>query len=529
MQVQYIVDFDVRGCDLPDGRSVFDALLRHVQEWLEFGHLDVPDLTAVPADGACELRRRGLPPADASWTVAEGPRQLTWHQVRTPSSKAVRIDLRAPIPGAHAVHVTGVTIAHDNTREAATLRVVTGRESLGGWIAPAPLSFLRQPAVVRRVVEDPALDVVAYGYPVDGTRSDVTTAGEAQVLLEALARQERLPVLLVAPSHVDHAAFADAAALELPGLATVVCVRSAGARQALAQRWAGLALTPGQARLVWPDAASPRHPLLDLGRLEQELAGVLLDELVRTLAPLSVVARGVDVPFRRVERAARALARAELAARVTSAGAAGDEHAELAALRAQAAAAEQEVEEWVGEVQRLEAEVAALSEALARPAWTRPAEEALPDWDDAPALDPSDAGPLLDFLEQRSGGRLRFTADVARTWRKSGYAHPHLMRQALVDLARAAVAFANAQGTITARLGDWFRETVGLDVATTDLALKRSGRARFEFEGQQLDGVPHVKLGDAKKPNECGRIYFAHQSEPARFVVHHVGVHDLHP
>lgn len=519
MQVQYVVDFDVRLRGASTSAAVYDALLRHAQEWLEFAHDGVPVLGDLPPDGATALQRRELG-TELESLSGEGTRQLSWHRVETASAFAHRVDLRVPVGGVPATHVTGVTLAVDAGREFATLRVVTGREAHGGWISPTPTSFLRGPAVVRWIVEDPALVVRAHGRRVDGLRNDVTSPAEADVLTGALRRVDRLPVLLLAPAEASHLDVADAAARELPGLTDVVCLRSPGARAGLAALGPGLSVQPGQARLVWPHLAALTHPLLLPG---PDLAG----EVLRTVAPLSVVSRGVDVPFRKAERAGRALAALDRRRQVEVAAASGDTAAELDAVRRQLDAARSEIDAWVEETHRLETEVDSLAVALGQVGTTRRAAPVAVDRRDAPPLDSDDAGPLLDFLEATSAGRLRFTADVERTWRKSGYLHPALMRSALLTLGEAAVEFSRSQGRISGRLRDWFREGFGLDVATTNLALKQSGRATFAFEGRRLDGVPHVKLGDAKRPNECGRIYFAHQSDPARFVVHHVGVHDL--
>jgi hypothetical protein len=520
VQVQYVVDFVVRSRIDPTSAGAHAALLRHVQEWLEFAHEGVPDLTAVAADGDCGLERRDLG-AEMSSLSGHGPRQLSWHRVGTPSASARRIDLRVPVRGVPATHVTGVTLGQTDAQDFATVRVVTGREAHGGWIAPTPQSFLRRPAVVRRIVEDPDLELTAYRHRVDGHRVDITSETEAAVLADALRRVDRLPMLLLGPSRQEHLAIADAAAGELPGLANVVCLRSGGARELVSRRL-DLEVPFGGARLVWPHLDALTHPRYDT----EQLVGDLVEEALRTIAPLSVVSRGTDVPFRTAERAGRALAALERQRQVEDAVARGDAPAELEALHRQLEDARVEIDEWVDEAHRLETEVSSLTVALSQVGRRRSDPVPLA-WHDAPALTAEDAGPLLDFLEEHSGGHLTFTSGVDRVWRKSGYLHPDKMRTALLKLGQASVEFASSQGQITARLTDWFRENFDLDVATTDQELAQSGRASFEFDGVRLNGVPHVKLGDAKRWSECGRIYFAYQSEPPRFVVHHMGLHNL--
>lgn len=153
------------------------------------------------------------------------------------------------------------------------------------------------------------------------------------------------------------------------------------------------------------------------------------------------------------------------------------------------------------------------------------AEPGAPDWAAAPGLDAKDAAPLLTFLEEANDGACVFSQNAARTWRKSGFAFPEKMRDALVALARASCDFAARGGEVEDRMAEWFLNGHGLEVALTDAKLAASKRARFRYDGLDLEAVPHVKLGDAKHPRECGRIHFTWTADPSRFVVDHVGLH----
>jgi hypothetical protein len=551
MQVQYIVDFEVRTED-ESGVTARSTLVSHVHDWLAYSYVDPPAAEALQSDEQGEvslsIRPEWLVPTERRlWTMSPEPRHLRWRRVGTPQIFASRFDLRTPVSGGSAFHVTGVTVAVDRAQSFATIRVVMGREALGGWLAPVPLSFVRRPGIVRMVAVDERLRVTTLDQVVDARFSKVYSSAETTVIIESLHKPQRLPMLLVAPAGQRAWDFARHASTELPGLASVVCLASRESRETFEDALPDLSVPFGTARLVWSDLDAFRHPDLTRVQIENDEPEYLVSKLMRMLSPLSVVARGVDMGWRNAERAETVSARREASQRLRIAEERGDQAASIAALKEQITAAERDVQSRVEEVSQLEDEVLGLISELesARDAeykathWREMYLDLLRQggtgdrdgesgWDSAPELSPDDAQPLLDFLEKHSHGHLRFTSDVARGWRKSGYAFPERMRETLIKMAKASLAFAESQGEIPMRLSDWFRDVCDLDVALTDQELKKSGKARFDFEDSaNLDGVPHVKLGDGKTPRECGRIYFAYESNPARFVVHHVGIHNL--
>ena len=66
------------------------------------------------------------------------------------------------------------------------------------------------------------------------------------------------------------------------------------------------------------------------------------------------------------------------------------------------------------------------------------------------------------------------------------------------------------------RLEQFAQQLGGIEVALSD-----GGYADcwFEYEGKPYQRLPHVKIDDAKAPNEVGRIYFALDSSGKRIIV----------
>lgn len=103
--------------------------------------------------------------------------------------------------------------------------------------------------------------------------------------------------------------------------------------------------------------------------------------------------------------------------------------------------------------------------------------------------------------------------DPARMWR-------HLLR-----LSDAAEAFRKADGQIKERFDKWVHTNFGIEVANHDVGLREAGGGSFEFEGTTHSRERHIKVDDYKAPSECGRIYFALDTEKKRIIVDHIGLH----
>lgn len=104
----------------------------------------------------------------------------------------------------------------------------------------------------------------------------------------------------------------------------------------------------------------------------------------------------------------------------------------------------------------------------------------------------------------------------------NAYLYPARMLDHLKALSSAGEAWHEAEGNIGRRLEDWISEHFGIEIALHDGA---GGAGKLVHDKVPLVAEPHVKVDDAKPLNECGRIYFALDTQNWRFVVHHVGVH----
>lgn len=553
MQPLYVVEADVTatgaaaGAAAPTG-SAAEAVVGHVAAWLAQHHEGAPGAADLAEDGFTVAPLRGSPDVwhDIAWrTAGEGGVGALRLDLHEPLASGARLTTRVTVsqprlsPGSSAFN--GQLGDDDDSgsggASGAHLRVVLGREVTTGRLAPARVEHLEPPRLVAAVLGDPRLRCTALGRPVTGRCRVVRDAADVPALVADAHAASRLPMLLVSPLGQAGWRFARSAAGRLTGLAEVAVLASREAADALRDLAPELAAPVAGARLVWPDLDAHEHPTYQRSRVEDD---ALLESVFRDLAALAVVAHGRDEGWSRAVRAAQRGEGLRAQRQVDAARRAGDGERERTAVVRQVDALQHEVEQWMGECEKLIQEVDGLRAQAGAAAGLRHQAEAwkaryldlvataaqpeVADWSAAPALDAKDAGPLLAFLEERSGGTCVFTKRAARSWRKSGYACPERMREALVALARASVDFAAQQGCITERLSEWFLSGHGLDVALSDSQLADADRW-FAFGDARLDGLPHVKLGDAKQPRECGRIHFAHQSVPARFVVDHIGLH----
>ncbi|WP_456598800.1 hypothetical protein [Blastococcus sp. SYSU DS0616] len=70
----------------------------------------------------------------------------------------------------------------------------------------------------------------------------------------------------------------------------------------------------------------------------------------------------------------------------------------------------------------------------------------------------------------------------------------------------------------------WLGDEYGLRYAPDDEGMRRLKIDKFDFEGQQLSRLPHIKIDDNVTPDRVGRIYFGIDEQKMRWVVDHVGV-----
>lgn len=99
---------------------------------------------------------------------------------------------------------------------------------------------------------------------------------------------------------------------------------------------------------------------------------------------------------------------------------------------------------------------------------------------------------------------------------KSRYPRPADMWRSLRALEVIGRAYNEMGADIGTRFEEFAMKKGGLDVALQDSTY---GEAWFEFEDCWYERVPHVKIDDAKAPNEVGRIYFALDSDGGRVIV----------
>ncbi|PWJ48452.1 hypothetical protein SAMN06264364_13016 [Quadrisphaera granulorum] len=526
--------------------AAIDIVLEHLRGEWERHYAVVPGTDELSADGFTVLPTLDDPTVlhDLRWSAVghrdeqddDGGRGVRHSSAPRGALVALRADLYTPLgPEGRMRARTTVTSHHrDGARHGDShlgaaggvhVRMSTGRELLGHRLVPLDEPAAGRPPLLASLTADPRLRVTCRGQDLDGRMPSLTSTDDGDDVLTALRQPQRLPVLLADPATQPGWGLARRAATELQGLARVVVVRKA-AKERLAEAAPEFAPPPGGLRLVWPDLAV-EHPTWDEGEAVAA-EPPFVEVLFRQLAAASALAGGRDGAWFQARRRSSGRGGGERGASSSE----GDQGEEVASLRA-------ELDEWAGEVallgeenERLREQVEAL-EALRfeldrwRARATALEAEVGPDqvrWSDAPALDPRDAKPLFAFLEDASGGTLRFTAKAARAWAKCSYVHPAKMREALVSLAQAARDYSEREGLVEGRMTDWFLAGYGLDVALTDTP-ELTRRARFVYEGEELDAVPHIKLGDHTHPDACGRVYFAWSAQPPRFVVDHVGQH----
>lgn len=98
----------------------------------------------------------------------------------------------------------------------------------------------------------------------------------------------------------------------------------------------------------------------------------------------------------------------------------------------------------------------------------------------------------------------------------SRYPHPGAVWRALRDLEKVGRTYNEMGAELGMRFEQFAWKIGGLDVALQD---NDYPDCWFEYEGEWHRRLPHVKIDDAKSPNEVGRIYFALDSAGRRVIV----------
>lgn len=520
MDPLYIVELKVAVADgsalEPD--RIYDRLVEHATRWLS------RDIEG----GGPDLSKSGHASLPARRGGFEFTRSAKWTVTNTDSLRALHCVMRQPVEDGHgAQFVSEFTLFQQG--DTGIIRVELGRESVDGLMSPVSVQFVRRPGLLTSAIRDQGLHLTYQGQVVTG-RYEWINPPQAAVVPEALAAEKRLPILLIDGGDQHAKDLGQAAANQLSGLAQVLLVdRRARATIADYLESIGAPLPDHGARLVWP-VLHARHPeFWDLGRHQD----TIINNLMKIVAGVSVTARGTNRlrvlaadEARREREAAFQIALAEAAA-------SGDESAELDMLRDRVAQLDGEVAQWVEEVQRLENETESIVglqrqleywKAEAQRAYQASGTDTHVAWETCPPLETDDLSALAKHLEEASEGAIVFTAAAQRSWGKSGYPHIDAMRDALVTLARAATEWRRVECNTGMRMKEWLKTRFELNYSHDDEPLVIKKLHQFEHDGKSYTREQHLKLDDHVKPNEVGRVYFATDSDEARFVVDHVGL-----
>ncbi|MEV7947439.1 PspA/IM30 family protein [Streptomyces rubiginosohelvolus] len=525
MQPLYAVDFDVsstRGASF----DVLGQLREHLASWLNSVPSGGPTAADLVVTGEALLAAK--PPGREQ-------RQVHWWVEAGDVAQALRVRLSHPIDSG-ARFVTQVTLA--KVSDQVSLRVMMGQEIPSGWLAPIQDPSLYRPNVLGRVCGDEALSLRTLSQVVTGRFEPIRQSEEVSVLAESLAAPTRLPALVIQPRDESAWQLARRASSQLAGLAQVVTLNYATSR-ALSRELPELQVPDGGALLVWPDLrlSHPRY-----SRPEIAVEG-MVEHWMRTLAELSVLARGSDRGWDAARQSARATAARRAVAQVEEARRLGDAAAERAALEQRVRELEESVTDWEGlaisEAARADEHVAKAADAAKfeedATRWRKlyeqervsigaPSAPADP-WASIPDLQKGVSAPTYRALEAASEGRIVFTPNGERSWKSDQYRFHEEMTEQLILLAKAAADLYEQPQPSMPRLDEWFSTQHGLRVATSDLTIKKDPKMRWaSYGGKQHDTLPHVKVRDGVSHSDCGRIHFALDPENRRFIVDHVGV-----
>lgn len=514
MQPLYVVGFDVSTRDVAqqDGavhRSAFQQVLDHMAIQINRPGFSGDDLLA----NAGEETLRGYQPGRPD-------QHVTWKPVIVDeTTSAVRMLIDSPLQsgGWFTCQLTASQVG-----ERVGYRVVLGRRS-DELLAPARIDEVKPPRSLVKIAGDRHL-LCRNGQ--DNISPTVATALTAQVsaVREQLASPERhLPVLVISSMRTKSpsAALAQKAARQLVGLAHVVVVSGWLALDAFNNDFQELLLPRDGARLYWPGTA-PRSPWWSAA----DLAGnheLLLRQITRLLAPLSVVARGRDALWDDVNVAHSAAQTDALLLDFASAD--DDQLQRLRKVLDEEKTIQIELlelnESLEAQVARLEIDKANLEAQLeaARLTTTEPDAERSPQ----PA-DPRDFGALWDEWTSASGDALIFTDRAKTSWERCNYPFPDRMREALDILADLAGEWRTLNASVGTSLVSWIGDRTPLAFAPTDEGLRREKLDTFKYQNRTLSRLPHIKLDDSTSPDRVGRIYFAIDKDRLEWIVDHVGL-----
>lgn len=528
MQLIYAADFEVRGDLAPSERH--EALIGNLVSWLSAGSANRLDPDVLMGSGSVVLE-----PIDGHAHAIQ--RTAAWEVVNAGAVRALRLSLSQEVASGVQL-TTRVTVV---TSATTSLRVAIGRELTGGFLSPASDTPVFQPGFLGSVVRDRRLTLYVGAQRIDERYLGIRSSSEVDVLAEVLRNAQRLPTVLIHLRTPEAWDLARVLSSKLVGLARIITLNHQTS-------WHLNSLLPevdlpfGGLQMLWSDvtARTVKFTAADLERLKVE--GVR-SQLMSRLAAVSVLARGEDYGWRLVTEALQAERRRAADLAVKKATDSQDYPAQVAALHEQVTlltgelvVAFQLAEE--ADARRAEAETLASTAQLAQQNadyWREPFELVSSSgannvvtniWDAVPTLLPRTT-PAATFraLEDAALGRIVFTEAAERSWKAINYPDPEDMTAKLTLLARAAEQLYSSSDNVIGLMDKWFYESFGLKVALSDQTISRTPSLRgFEFEGRAFSQIPHVKVRDAVKPNEVGRIHFDFDKEEGRLVINHVAV-----
>ena len=527
MDRQYVVEFVCSTASTGQDRAL-DKVIGAEEGWVSWmlgPNVDLQGVFTRDAEWQQEAIHNGM-----NHTVVHEYREATGSRA---SFLTVRKDLEPGSLTQMVVAVSAIETANEGEASTSHLRIAMGRDT-DGLITPTNLNRLRRPGLFQSLHRQGlVLHVASTGQPVDGRYMHVGGEEELQVVIESVQVDRRLPIIMVGMSG-DSYDFAAQLARETIGLAQVVTVSRylvSRADELLRSAISGnVRLDEGGVSVIWPGVGTVhRHPAFS-----PPYGPYVLGSIMGLLGPLSAVASGPDwlrdqairdaEIDRRHER--EASLRASMRSQIEAVDRSGTEQARLKAVEDEWVSYIQQTEEErdraIAENRRLESEVSSLRYAMSA---MRKTEEVSGDRtriDDAPELDLNDLKPLADFLSCASSGRIVFTDEALRSWKRSTYSDAEKMRHDLLLLAKAATEYADYESDSEVMVDDWFRQQ-GLSMSATDGGLKKKKLHLFTWEGKEYDRLPHIQVNNRTNFEDLARIYFAIDRDGDRFLVDHVG------
>ena len=531
MELLYVTEFEISWASPKSSEDLHSHVLGAVEKWLSQSG-EGPTAQDFRVDGSWKI------PAHVAWGRKNPDRFLKWESLAAGKNRALRLQIvQALETGAEASLVTRCTVSTSGS--GVLVRLSLGREESSGRLSPLAVTSIFQPGLVRFLHDDHQVAVRSAGQLLDSRYLQIRTPEDVGVWSEALRDPRRLPIILVHPRSDETWNLAKILAKKLIGLARVATVNFHTA-QSLRQQNPGVVVPFGGAVLIWADWGV-KGPAWTQPDIDSRTAPAVLQEAMRHLAAVSVLARGLDNGWREARAAVDKAVSAEIEARLNVARSTGNKEDELATLNEKISKLQADVDTWrelsESEEQRassLQQEAESATRHRADAIYWREQYTALLS-EPVEVTDPWAAVPMLVASENPSGvfraiedaaeGLIVFTPAAENSWRNIDYPDPSDMKDKVIQLARAATQLYSGSSNGMGHLDSWFKTNFELNVAMKDQTIAQDRKLRtFAYEGEVFSQEPHVKVRDAVKPNEVGRIYFDLDKANGRIVVNHVGL-----